>query len=279
MELIYLGTAAAEGIPGMFCQCSFCQTARKIGGKECRFRSGALIDGELMIDFSPDINIAAQKSQIDLSKVKNIIFTHSHHDHLNANDLKNRGEGYCYFDGQNYEKLHTYGNRTVQNVITTALKGNFDRYAVDFTYINSFMPTQIGSYTVTALPAIHGSEDSYIYLIEKSEKRMLYAHDTGIMTDEVFSFLKGKRCDLISLDCTMGYQTTEKGHMGFPANIKVKQRLLKNGTADEKTVFVCHHFSHNGLRSPDGELTYDKFSEMIAPHGFVMSYDGMRIEI
>lgn len=279
MKLLYLGTAAAEGIPGMFCKCSFCESARRLGGKEYRFRSGALIDGELMIDFSPDINAASQKAGVDLSMVKNIIFTHSHHDHLNANDLKNRGEGYCYFDAQNYEKLHTYGNRMVQNVITAALKGNFDRYAVDFTYIHPFMPVDIGGYTVTALPVEHGSENAYIYLIEKGGKRIIYAHDTGIMPDEVFEFLRGRTCDAVSLDCTMGYQTTEKGHMGFPADLKVKKRLTDIGAADEKTVFICHHFSHNGLRSPDGELTYERFSEMIAPHGFIMSYDGMTLEL
>ena len=36
MKLKYLGTAAAEGIPALFCRCEMCAYARKAGGKEIR---------------------------------------------------------------------------------------------------------------------------------------------------------------------------------------------------------------------------------------------------
>lgn len=39
MKLQYLGTAAAEGFPGMFCNCTACERARKAGGKNIRTRS------------------------------------------------------------------------------------------------------------------------------------------------------------------------------------------------------------------------------------------------
>lgn len=278
MELLYLGTAAAEAIPGMFCDCRFCKTAKALGGKEYRMRSGAVINGELMIDFSPDVHISSEKAGIELRKIKNIIFTHSHPDHCNAADLQYRGYGYCYFDGQLDDKLHTYGNRAVEAVVTRALKEKYDKYSVDFKYIEPYVPQNIGGYTVTPLSVFHANEDAYIYLIEKDGKRMLYGHDTGIFIDKTFEYLAGKRCDLVSLDCTMGYQSAETGHMGFPANIKVKERLMKLGAADKRTIFVSHHFSHNGLRAPDFDLTYDKFMEMAKPHGFIMSYDGMKID-
>ncbi len=277
MQLVYLGTAAAEGIPGLFCKCRFCENARKSGGKEIRLRSGAVIDGRLMIDFSPDIYISSQRAGISLAEIGDIVFTHSHPDHCNAYDLRNRGRGYCYFNGQE-EKLHTYGNEAVGDKITLALKGNFERYGVDFTFIKPFVQYSIGGYTVTPLTVAHADENAYIYLIEDGKKRMLYGNDTGIFPDETFEYLKGKYCNLVSLDCTMGYQDKECGHMGFSANLKVKQKLLDNKTADEKTVFVCHHFSHNGLCAPDVDLTYDRFSQMVNPHGFVISYDGMKIE-
>lgn len=34
MTLAYLGTAAAEGFPAVFCNCKFCQDARKSDDKE-----------------------------------------------------------------------------------------------------------------------------------------------------------------------------------------------------------------------------------------------------
>ena len=46
MEIKYLGTAAAEGVPAMFCNCSFCNAVRSAGRGEVRTRTQVLIDGE-----------------------------------------------------------------------------------------------------------------------------------------------------------------------------------------------------------------------------------------
>ena len=45
MELQYLGTAAAEGWPALFCDCRICRHARETGGKELRTRTQSLVDG------------------------------------------------------------------------------------------------------------------------------------------------------------------------------------------------------------------------------------------
>ena len=54
MELLFMGTAAAEGAPALFCECEHCKFARKHGGREIRSRAGALLDGVLKLDFGPD---------------------------------------------------------------------------------------------------------------------------------------------------------------------------------------------------------------------------------
>ena len=36
MKVCYLGTGAAEGIPALFCKCSYCEGVRVRGGKEVR---------------------------------------------------------------------------------------------------------------------------------------------------------------------------------------------------------------------------------------------------
>ena len=43
----YLGTAAAEGWPGLFCDCQACEKARAKGGRNIRTRSQAIVDGGL----------------------------------------------------------------------------------------------------------------------------------------------------------------------------------------------------------------------------------------
>ena len=48
MKLQFLGTAAAEGFPALFCQCENCKRARELGGRNIRSRSQALVDGKIL---------------------------------------------------------------------------------------------------------------------------------------------------------------------------------------------------------------------------------------
>lgn len=279
MKLTYLGSAAAEAIPGMFCECRFCETARRLGGKELRRRSGAVINGELMLDFSPDVNAACAQLGIRLSDIKNVLFTHSHSDHCYVGDLEfRRCPAYCILPEER-APLHLYGNRAVEEKV----RGEFPdtlKSGFDFTFITPYKPYKIGNYTVTALSALHNPpEDAYIYLIDDGKNRLLYAHDTGMLLEQTFEYLKGIRIDIVSLDCTCGFAPQERGHMGFMPNVKVKKILTKNGCADEKTIFISNHFSHNGLRAPDVDWTYDYFTEMAKPYGIIMGYDGLTVEV
>src|ERR1041384_3482316 len=88
MEIILLGTAAAEGWPAPFCLCPHCNEARKRGGPNIRTRSGALIDEELKIDFGPDTLIQMQRTGRNLARLKTVLFTHQHNDHIAAAELE-----------------------------------------------------------------------------------------------------------------------------------------------------------------------------------------------
>ena len=54
MKLKYLGTAAAEGMPALFCSCENCEKARRLGGKNIRSRSQTMVNDDLIIDYPPD---------------------------------------------------------------------------------------------------------------------------------------------------------------------------------------------------------------------------------
>ena len=54
MKLTYLGTAAAEGFPAVFCNCKYCAEARKLKGKNIRTRSQGMINDDLLIDLPAD---------------------------------------------------------------------------------------------------------------------------------------------------------------------------------------------------------------------------------
>src|SRR5512138_2474706 len=82
MRLFFLGTAAAEGYPGIFCDCENCREARALGGKNLRYRSALLVNDDLLIDFGPDLLAASQSFNRSLSRVTTGLVTHAHEDHF-----------------------------------------------------------------------------------------------------------------------------------------------------------------------------------------------------
>ena len=88
MKITYYGTAAGEAWPGVFCSCELCQKARELGGKNIRTRSQALINDDLLLDMPPDNYLHSLYYGLDLSKVKTLLFTHSHSDHCYPGDLE-----------------------------------------------------------------------------------------------------------------------------------------------------------------------------------------------
>lgn len=278
MKLKYYGTAAAEGFPGIFCECTWCKRARSLGGKNLRSRSQALVDTELLIDFPADTLYHTYSFGLPLHKIKNLIITHSHADHLYEKDFTQRKETYAHFDGEEFP-LNIYASQPaldkISNAIQQANAAKQTRWELfEFSPFKTF---EIGNHKVTPFKAYHDFKTlPYIYDIEGSEgKRMLYGHDTGIFPDETWEYLEHRKpyYNLISLDCTGGALAVNYDfHMNLDKVCSVRERLLKQGNADDKTIFVLHHFSHNG------GAVYDDFAPVAAEKGFVTSYDGLEID-
>ena len=94
-------------------------------------------------------------------------------------------------------------------------------------------------------------------------------------------YLKGKRCDMISLDTTMSFSVPEAdyGHMGINCITRLKETLLSQGTADEHTLFVCSHFAHNGFNVNGRAMTFSELSVEAQKRGLSVAYDGMKLDI
>ncbi|MBO4979017.1 MAG: hypothetical protein J6D16_01270, partial [Clostridia bacterium] len=141
-----------------------------------------------------------------------------------------------------------------------------------------FDELDIEKYHVVALPSRHDTSSSPLfYQITDGEKTMLYAHDTHYFVDGVWEYWEKAKphFDFVSLDCTNAMRPlTYIGHMGLAENVQVRRRMMDMGLADENTVFVCNHFSHNGF-----DVVYDDFVPIADAKGFVTSYDGMKFII
>lgn len=285
MRIRFLGTAAAEGAPALFCTCEHCAYARKMGGREIRTRSGSLIDGVLKLDFGPDSYKHALDHHIDYTYMKSILITHSHADHCCAEDIGYRRRGFANLR-EDVPVLTVYGNSAVGKMMTPFLHD-----LTRFEQLRAFTTADIEGYAVTPLEAVHcrcadtlnmypvtcngqtiyRSEEAFFYLIEKDGESILYAHDTDEFTPADMDFLAGRHIDLITMDCTNGVLSCDYyGHMGIENNLRMREKLLANGAADAHTLFVANHFSHNGL------APYEELQRRLP--GFTITYDGLELE-
>ncbi len=277
MKLTYLGTAAAEGWPAVYCNCEYCKKAKELGGKNLRTRSQALVNGDLLLDFPADTYAHALKNALDLSAVKYCFVTHSHIDHFVPIDLLFRYEGY-YAHGLTEPRFDVYGNEAVAKRFDYFVRGVNEEWRdqpLGMHVIKAFEPVRAGDYEVTPLKAYHAEgENAFVYLIKQGGKTLLYLHDTGILPDESVRWLADNRvaADLISYDCTYVALPGAGGHMGIDTAQLMRNALARAGVSTENTVSVINHFSHNG------KLVYDELAPLAEKLGFVTSYDGLVLE-
>ncbi len=272
MKIQYLGTAAAEGIPALFCNCDICKKAAKNKGKDLRSRSQAVIDDDLVVDFPPDSYHHMLNNSLNLPSIKNVIITHSHQDHFYPDDILFRGGAFASdVDGV----LNLYGNDKVMEKWEKAKEGatwEIDN-VVKFNLLKAFEEFVVGDYKITPIPANHDkSENCLIFLIKKNGKTMLYTNDTGLLNEESMNFLKNESFDLLSMDCTMCKQKEGTNHMGIPDNIIMYNQFKEMNVVTDKTKVLVTHFSHNG-----GMLHAD-IENAVKDYGFITAYDGMCLE-
>ena len=274
MKIKYLGTAAAEGIPALFCECDTCKKAKRLGGKNIRTRSQTIIDNKILIDFPSDTYMHYLKYDFPLSRIKTCLITHSHCDHLYVDDAIMRDDICSHIS--NKETLIFYSAESGYKMLKTLI----DKYNmfkdVSVVLIEPFKPFLAEGYKVTPLEASHYPESTpVIFLIEKDGKSLLYSNDTSEYPDCTWEFLKEKKINFISMDCTEAVSDAAyMGHLTLKRNLVMRERMYNMGIADKETVFALNHFSHNG-----GNVTYDDFSKIAEKYGYLVSYDGMEYDI
>ncbi|MBQ7293877.1 MAG: hypothetical protein IJW79_09080, partial [Clostridia bacterium] len=172
-----------------------------------------------------------------------------------------------------------HGSKTVGAEISRQMEGKLEELDIfSFEALEEYVPKIIGDYTVTPLKAIHSVKSGpLLYQISDGEKTVLYGTDTHYFDDSVWEHFEKTTpyFNMVTLDCTNACKPMNyKGHMSLEENLKVRDRMVKMGVADEKTQFVCTHFSHNGTN-----VVYDDFVPIASKEGFIVSYDGMILDI
>ena len=272
MKIMYLGTGAAEGIPGTFCKCHVCMEAIKLGGPDLRSRSQALIDDKILIDLPPDTYAHYLIHKFDLPSIKHVLITHSHMDHFFPTELALRCEGFVH---PPIDTLHLYGNETVEHAFYDCLKEESRaRKYINFHRLVPFTPIDLDDYRVFPFKAKHDpKEECLFYGIEFQGQRLLYATDTGFFPDATWDYLKETKLyfDQVTVDCTTMQYREGSNHMGIPDAIDLHRELMSIGAISEKTIYVLHHFSHNG------GYNHTELCKEAAKHNFQISHDGLTL--
>lgn len=270
MKVHFLGTAAAEGFPNVFCRCQACQDSRKAKGRNIRTRSSVIIDDAWRVDYPPDAYYQALRDEIDMSKVNHLLLTHTHYDHLCAGDLLSRMEGFAH--GVE-EPLNIYGNDLALHQCKV---GFSEESGIQKQFIMKrlvpFEAFWIGQAKITPLLADHDPRETcLLFFIEKDGKHLLYGNDSGWFPEKTWDWLAGKRIDMAILDCTVGQNGNAKSrnHMSVETVIEVQKKFQAWNKDNSNTQIIATHFSHNC------GLLYQDLVEIFEPYGIEVAYDGL----
>lgn len=280
MKFRYLGTAAAEGFPAVFCDCKYCRLARERKGKNIRTRSQAIVNDDLLLDFPADTYMHALNNDLELSKVKYLLVTHSHYDHFYPEELHMRGS--CFAPTVK-EKLTIVCTQQVYDKYVSSLNDGANvmsqeiRDLIDVKCAKPFETLTLGEYEVTPLPAKHGSCDAFIYMIKQNGVNILYAHDTGYFHESVLDYFKenGTVFDFVSYDCcNIDLLIGDEGsHMGLENISRLTEKLKSFGAITPNTKLYINHFSHNA------NPLHEELCENAAQYGLEVSYDGLELDL
>lgn len=272
MKVTLLGTSSAEGWPGLFCRCEACDIARRLGGKNIRTRTTTLIDDVLKIDFPPDTLYHVIRYNLDLRRLKALLFTHAHDDHFSWAELQYRG--HYFVPTPVTDPLHVYGPRDVIQCLAHHL--DLDMIPLTLHRLMAWEPASIGDYTITPILAQHDpSQECFNYIIQdQNGSTLLYATDTGWYQETTWRFLENARFDGVVVECAKGPNVGGyTGHLSIPEVVAMRERLLRAGALRPDAPVVTTHFSHLG------GLLHEELEAVLEPNGIAPGFDGMSITL
>jgi phosphoribosyl 1,2-cyclic phosphate phosphodiesterase len=271
MKIQILGTAAAEGWPAIFCGCKTCKRARAAGGKNLRSRASIQIDDIFKIDLPPDTYYHSIEYGLDLSRLKYILYTHSHGDHFAPNEIEYTRSGFAH--AMSNTPVRIYANSKVLCAIKTICDKH--ELPVELHAAEPYMPINADNLTFTPIIAEHAQTEQCLnYIIQSETASVLYASDTGEYGQEAMQFISNFKFDALIVECTFGPSilTLPKRHMNLRAVLKLRAHLARTGAVSPSTRTIITHFSHNI------GLLHEELEKIAGKKSIEVAYDGMIVE-
>lgn len=282
MKIKILGTSAATSMPLVFCNCEVCKKARQNGGKDIRKRSHAIINDEMLIDLSPDLCSSANLYDVDLSKIKYLLQTHSHTDHFDGGHFVTRWSEYAT---KSLEHLDIFCSMGTAEDMNHWIKENepsmdlFDeKWKKDMKYDLHILKhgdkVSYDNYRIIAIDSKHDERiEALIYIIEYDNKRILYGTDLLEISNEAWNILEQTKLDLVILDQTYGKGFNNGGHLDSGQVVEVINEMKQKAVMDNNTLVYATHISH------EGNNVHEVMEKEAIKNGYHIAYDGLEINI
>ena len=262
MKLTFLGTGAADWDIGAFTP-------------DAPFRrfSGTLVGDDLIIDPGPHIfHFAEHNGTPDMfANVKNIIVTHSHADHFNADTVRRLCIG---------RDCTLWGDPVC---LTRLRKDLGDELAsrIRFEVPELRQTHAIGNYEVTVLPANHVTEypeeTARMYLVKQDDRTLWWTGDSAWVPTESWNIIRDQAVNTAVLELTCGETAPDDWRIFEHNTLDMLELMLRmfrkyNRFAPDIKYYVTH-------MARTLHTDHDTLVKTLAPLDVTPAYDGLSIEI
>ena len=253
MQIKFLGTGAAEGIPAINCDCSHCTRARKEGGKLVRERSAILfkLPGyNMLVEAPPDIRDLIDKHQVH--DLQGILVTHDSYGHIGGLKEFEWWPGPLDFlaEPSRFEAIR----REHWTDRLDELMFHIPFYAGSALHFGQF----------SLVPFAAGRGSVYGLSLRTNGKQIIYASSTtSRMTNYARSLMIG--ADVLIVN-TPTFEPPKEDHITLTEAIELKEQV-------EAEQLVLTYINHTNR-------SHEELEDFVRQYpGVIVAYDGMVLEV
>ncbi len=259
LSVKFLGTGAAD------------HQWNRIGEPDVRGSCSTMLDNSTLIDCGATGIANLQRANIDPNLLQELIFTHSHSDHFNVQQVGQL----LAMRRKELPPLRVRATHTILSALKVALSDGFE--AIEIKAGDTFA---IGRMEVTALPANHliakaPDEQALHYLVKSPVGNLLYALDGAWMLKPARLLIGKTRLDMIIWDATMvgqkpDFRIFEHNDLAMIRHIEATLRMER--CIDDNSVRVLNHMARTlwptDLRESE---------RLVADDGWTLAADGLEL--
>ncbi|WP_137724025.1 MBL fold metallo-hydrolase [Prescottella subtropica] len=245
MEVVLLGTGAADGWPNPFCDCDSCRIMLARG--QIRAQTAALVDDVLLLDCGHEAPRSALRAGRSLSGVRHLLLTHAHPDHVGPMALLMRS----WVTGA---PLDVIGPSEALDLCRDWVGPDGP---VRWIPVAPGDVVDRGGYRVRVLGAAHRVQrdgDCVLYEVsDRAGRKLLWATDTGPFLSNALEQVRGAGYDTVFLEETFGDLLDHApDHLDLHTFGQALAALRDVGAVTDRTDVIAVHLGHhNPVDLPD----------------------------